>query len=65
MRGKDKQSGVAAVVLQSLGAQVVPPEKLAAVRAPAGLPIGAESLEEIALSIMAEIVAVRRRKEET
>ena len=52
-------------VMRSLSAQSIPAEKLAAVRAPAGLPIGAESPEEIALSIMAEIVAVRRRKEET
>lgn len=52
-------------VVRSLGAQSIPAEKLGAVRAPAGLPIGAESPEEIALSIMAEIVAVRRRQEET
>jgi len=36
------------------------PEKLARVHAPAGLNIGAESPEEIALSIMAEIVAESR-----
>ncbi|HLK08244.1 MAG TPA: NTP transferase domain-containing protein [Candidatus Angelobacter sp.] len=52
-------------VIRSLGAQSVPPEKLAAVRAPAGLPIGAESPEEIALSIMAEIVATRRQEKVT
>jgi molybdenum cofactor cytidylyltransferase len=50
-------------VIRSLSAQSIPAEKLAAVRAPAGLEIGAESPEEIALSIMAEIVAVRRRQE--
>ena len=50
-------------VIRSLGAQSIPVEKLAAVRAPAGLEIGAESPEEIALSIMAEIVATRRRQE--
>ena len=50
-------------VMRSLSAQSIPPEKLATVRAPAGLPIGAESSEEIALSIVAEIVAVRRRQE--
>lgn len=50
-------------VIKSLGAQSVPAAKLAAVRAPAGLPIGAESPEEIALSIMAEIVATRRKQE--
>lgn len=46
-------------VVKSLRAQSIGPEKLARVRAPAGIEIGAESLEEIALSIMAEIVAVR------
>jgi xanthine dehydrogenase accessory factor len=46
-----------------LRVQSIAPEKLAAVRAPAGLEIGAESPEEIALSIMAEVVAVRRRQE--
>jgi molybdenum cofactor cytidylyltransferase len=50
-------------VMRSLSAQAVPAAKLAAVRAPAGLEIGAESPEEIALSIMAEIVATRRRQE--
>jgi xanthine/CO dehydrogenase XdhC/CoxF family maturation factor len=50
-------------VMKSLGAQSVPAEKLAAVRAPAGLPIEAESPEEIALSIMAEIVATWRQQE--
>jgi molybdenum cofactor cytidylyltransferase len=38
------------------------PEDLAKVRAPAGLDIGAESPEEIALSIMAEIVSESRNK---
>jgi molybdenum cofactor cytidylyltransferase len=50
-------------VMRSLGVQSVPAAKLALVRAPAGLEIGAESPEEIALSIMAEIVATRRRQE--
>lgn len=50
-------------VMKSLGAQSIPAAKLAAVHAPAGLPIGAESPEEIALSIMAEIVATQRQKE--
>ena len=40
------------------------PEKLARVRAPAGLNIGAEGPEEIALSIMAEIVAECRSHRE-
>jgi xanthine dehydrogenase accessory factor len=37
-------------------------ENLAKVRAPAGLDIGAETPQEIALSIMAEIVAESRKK---
>jgi xanthine dehydrogenase accessory factor len=46
-------------VLKNLRAQSVATEKLARVHAPAGIEIGAESPEEIALSIMAQIVAVR------
>jgi xanthine dehydrogenase accessory factor len=38
----------------------VPEERLAALRAPAGLDLGAETPEEIALSILAELVQVRR-----
>jgi len=49
-------------IVRSLKAKSYPAEKLAAVRAPAGLDIGAESPEEIALSIMAEIVAKRHGK---
>jgi xanthine dehydrogenase accessory factor len=45
-------------VLRSLAEQGV--QGLDAVRAPAGIDIGAESQEEIALSVMSEIVAVRR-----
>jgi molybdenum cofactor cytidylyltransferase len=47
-------------IQRSLELRGVPPEKLAKVRAPAGLDIGAETPEEIALSIMAEIVSERR-----
>jgi hypothetical protein len=47
-------------ILQVLKLRGLPAEKLAAVRAPAGLEIGAQSPAEIALSIMAEIVAKRR-----
>ena len=50
-------------VMRSLAAQAVRAAKLAAVRAPAGLEIGAQGPEEIALSIMAEIVATRRQRE--
>lgn len=38
----------------------MPEERLAALRAPCGLDIGAETPEEIALSILAELVEVRR-----
>ena len=40
------------------------PERLAALRAPAGLDLGAETAEEIALSILAELVQVRRGRAE-
>jgi molybdenum cofactor cytidylyltransferase len=48
-------------VTRSLRAKSIAEEKLSNVRAPAGLNIGAESAEEIALSIMAEIVAVSHK----
>ena len=38
----------------------VPDERLAALRAPAGLDLGGETAEEVALSILAELVQVRR-----
>ena len=52
-------------LLSSLERKGVSAEKLAAVRVPAGVDIGAETPEEIALSIMAEIVSRRtaRRRE--
>lgn len=50
-----------AAVLSELGARGrVPEEDVARVRTPAGLDIGARTAEEIALSILAEIVSVRR-----
>jgi xanthine dehydrogenase accessory factor len=48
-------------VLQMLGDQGFPEKRLSQVFTPIGVPIGAESPEEIALSIMAEIVCVRRK----
>ena len=45
-----------------LGRQVAP-ERLAKLKAPAGLDLGAITPDEIAVSILAEIVAVRRGKE--
>jgi molybdenum cofactor cytidylyltransferase len=49
-------------VLQGLSMNGVTAEKLANVRVPAGLEIGAQTPEEIALSIMAEIVSERRKR---
>jgi xanthine dehydrogenase accessory factor len=49
-----------AAVLDALRAAGVPEEDLARVRTPAGLDIGARTHAEIALSILAELVAVRR-----
>ena len=51
----------ASEIFSSLQLKGLPEEKLAKVRAPAGLEIGAESPEEIALSILAEIVRQRRK----
>jgi len=50
----------ARIVLGYLAASGIPQEKLQRVRAPAGLDVGAATPEEIALSVMSEIVAVRR-----
>lgn len=47
---------------QELSAQGFTPEDLARIHGPVGLNIGARSPEEIALSIMAEIVQVRRAR---
>jgi xanthine dehydrogenase accessory factor len=46
-----------------LAKEGVPEEALAAIKAPAGLDISAISADEIALSILAEMVAVRRKPE--
>jgi xanthine dehydrogenase accessory factor len=48
------------IVLQRLRESAVEEERLERVRAPVGLDIGAVTPEEVALAIMAEIVAVRR-----
>jgi molybdenum cofactor cytidylyltransferase len=49
-------------VLRGLRTKGIPTEKVASVRVPAGLEIGADTPEEIALSIMAEIVSERRKR---
>jgi xanthine dehydrogenase accessory factor len=46
----------------SLAARGISEERLAKLKAPAGLDLGAITPEEIAISILAEIVAVQRRK---
>ena len=51
----------AAVVREWLREEAgIPDERLAALRAPAGIDLGAETAEEVALSILAELVQVRR-----
>ncbi len=47
---------------QTLAQRNVPAERLAKLKAPAGLDLGAITPDEIAISILAEIVAVRRSK---
>jgi molybdenum cofactor cytidylyltransferase len=49
-------------VIRSLEMKKISPQYLARVRVPAGLEIGADRPEEIALSIMAEIVSERRKR---
>ena len=50
-----------AVLSKALTAAGVPAESLARIRVPVGLPIGAETPEEIAVSVVAELVAWRRK----
>ena len=49
------------VILESLRARAIPDARLGRLKAPAGLDLGAVTPEEIAVSILAEIVARRRR----
>ena len=49
------------IVLEALAEKGLPQERLNEVFTPIGLPIGAESPEEIALSIVSELVCVRRK----
>jgi xanthine dehydrogenase accessory factor len=50
------------VLREKLAASGVAPGRLAAMKAPAGLDLGAITPDEIAISILAEIVAIRRGK---
>ena len=45
---------------QRLAARGLPPERIARLRTPLGLAIGAQTPEEIAVSVVAELIAVRR-----
>jgi xanthine dehydrogenase accessory factor len=49
------------IVLDMLAEAGIPDERLKKVFTPIGLPIGADSPEEIALSIVSELVCVRRK----
>ena len=53
----------AEVLKAKLAADGIAPERLAGLKAPAGLDLGAITPDEIALSIIAEIVSVRRGKQ--
>ncbi|MGH7339773.1 MAG: XdhC family protein, partial [Candidatus Rokuibacteriota bacterium] len=55
----------AAVILERLEQRGVPPERRSRLRAPAGLDIGAVTPEEIAVSILAEIIQHRRSEKTT
>ena len=52
-----------AAIRERLAAAGASPEALDAIKGPAGIDIGAISPEEIALSILAEIIAIRREKQ--
>jgi len=54
----------AAVILERLKKRGVPPERLARLKAPAGLDIGAVTPEEIAVSILAEIIQHHRSEKD-
>jgi xanthine dehydrogenase accessory factor len=51
----------AGAIVEALRARGVPAERIGRLTAPAGLDLGAVTPEEIAVSILAEIVRVRRR----
>lgn len=48
-----------AVILADLAADGLPPEALESIRCPIGLPIGGDTPEEIAVSIVAELLQIR------
>lgn len=52
-----------AAIAETLAAEGIAPDRLAQVKGPAGLDIGAITADEIALSILAEIISQRRKPE--
>ncbi|MHB8764495.1 MAG: XdhC family protein, partial [Deferrisomatales bacterium] len=52
-----------AATLERLRAAGLPEERLTDLRMPAGLPLGADTPEEIAAAIVAELIQVRRKRE--
>ena len=58
MMGSRRHTGHLLAELRGAG---VDEERIARVHSPVGLPIGAETPEEIALSALAQVVAVRRK----
>jgi xanthine dehydrogenase accessory factor len=52
-------------IFDQLGAEGIPRDRLQQVYAPIGLEIGAVTPEEIAVSVVAEIIAIRRKSEVT
>ncbi|MGI9077664.1 MAG: XdhC family protein [Gemmatimonadaceae bacterium] len=59
MLGSRRKVALTWRLLESWG---VPPERLALAHAPVGMAIGADTPEEIAISVVAEMIAVRRAK---
>ena len=62
MMGSRKRAALVHTQLAELG---LPQERIAALHAPIGLSIGAKTAQEIALSILAEIVSVKNSRQQT
>lgn len=62
MMGSRKRAALVHTQLAELG---LPQERIDALHAPIGLSIGAKTAQEIALSILAEIVSVKNSRQQT